>query len=63
MCVKAKVVRDGSVKVAGGISKRDVIADSTSIAKITRGSLTGLVRLWCVATSVRSTFQCLKKVR
>ena len=37
MCVEAKVVRvDGSVKVAGGISKQDVvIADSTSVAKIT----------------------------
>ena len=38
VCVEAKVVRvDESVKVAGGISKQDVvIADSTSVAKITR---------------------------
>ena len=37
VCVEAKVVRvDESVKVAGGISKQDVvIADSTSVAKIT----------------------------
>ena len=37
VCVEAKVVHvDGSVKVAGGISKQDVvIADSTSVAKIT----------------------------
>jgi len=37
VCVEAKVVRvDGSVKVAGGISKQDVvIADSTPVVKIT----------------------------
>ena len=36
MCVEAKAVHvDESVKVAGGISKQDVvIADSTSVAKI-----------------------------
>ena len=64
VCVETKVVRvDESVKVAGGISKQDVvIADSTLVAKITlwerdigsvvEGSLTALVRLWCVAISI-----------
>lgn len=74
VCVEAKVVRvDESVKVAGGISKQDVvIADSTSVAKITLwerdiGSVVegksysfGLV----VVRSYQhtSTFQSLKKV-